>query len=184
MSEVKEPKAVEKKVKVSREITDMTDRAERAQAQMRAARAAAPDGILVTKPVSDVRQKQLIAAHASIDGFDGQDADGGFHYMFGDRDLSNEYPDQGYVPCMDRGTNGTRKQEACQGDPMWKIPTDLYELALSDRANKAKAIAEQRAIEDTKAANKTGYASENIQTAQPGTEAGAQILREAGVGSG
>lgn len=167
-------------VTVDPKLKEMRDRAIAAQAQSRAMRKEAPSvgvkGVRMTIP-----QKDLIDKYAKIDGTKGQDSNGGDHYMFGDRDLTDQYPDQGYEPVLDRGAGGTMKQVSWQGDPMWKIPSDLYKAQLEENAKRALHISRSESEAQTANTNRSGVMNEEVQTAATDSAEAQKILHEAGV---
>ena len=167
------------KVKVDPKLLEMAERAKTAQAQAREERKQAPNGLLLN-PKQSVEQKVLISKYAKRLGQKGQDADGGMHLMFGDRTLTDQYPDEGYEPVLDTSAGGTRKQVMCKGDPMWQIPTDIYEGRIKDNAARAEMLAAQKS-KASEGSNPVA-SGETLQTAKIGTpEAVAIAKREAGV---
>lgn len=166
--------------KTAAQIREMQQRAEQARKQARELRATAP-GVALMNPTLNVPRKQLIAKHAKADGFKGNDDPGGMHYMFGDRELTDQYPDMGYEPVLTRGSGNTLKQETWHGDPMWKIPTDLYQARLEENAQRSRTIAERAAQERVESDNRSGVSQSELQTARVGTAEADRILREAGV---
>ena len=166
--------------KMDPKLRDMTERAERAQAQARELRATAPD-VAMGRPKSNIPQRKLEAKYARMDGFKGNDDPAGMHYMFGDRDLTEQYPDEGYVPVLEKGVGGTVKQVTWQGDPMWKIPTDIYTARLEDNAARGKRMGQENAAADMARANRSGVVTEQLQTATAGSPDADRILQEAGV---
>ena len=166
-------------MKVDPKIVEMEARAKEAQGQARALRKQAPNGVLLD-PIQSVEQKVLIDRAAKEMGFKGNDDPNGMHFMFGDRDMTDQYPDLGYLPRTVMGNGGTRKQEMCKGDPMWMIPTDIYDGRIKDNAARANKLARQQAKSDL---DRSPVASgETLQTARVGTpEAIALAKQEAGV---
>lgn len=65
-----------------------------------------------------IRQKEAFERFSKDSG--GQD--GEFHFMFGDRELSDFYADHGYEPVLFQG-----RHHQIDGDPMWKIPTEMFD---------------------------------------------------------
>ena len=165
---------------VDPKIKDMQERAKIAQKQARELRKQAPDISLKSVKMS-IPQKDLMAQYAKADGTQGPDAKGGFHYMFGDRDLSDQYPDMGYEPVIERGLGGTVKQVTWQGDPMWKIPTDVYQARLEDNAQRAMRVSASESHAQTQATNRSGVMEETFQTAAANSVEADKIMREAGV---
>lgn len=166
--------------KIDPKIADMQERARAAQQQARALRKEAP-GVMLQDPMHRIPQKDLFKKYAERDGFKGQDDPAGFHYMFGDRNMTDQYPDLGYEPVLEKGTGGTVKQVTWGGDPMWKIPTDLHNAQLkenADRANRASRNEAERAVEAT---NRSATMQESLDTAEVGTQGAMDIALEAGI---
>ena len=175
-----EAKSETKVQKIDPKYAEMSERAERAQLQARELRATAPD-VALGRAKQTIPQKTLIAKYAKRDGFAGQDAPDGMHYTFLDRDLTDQYPDEGYVPVLERGLGGTVKQVTWQGDPMWKIPTDIYKARLEDNAARGKRVGKETADAESAKVNRSGVVSESLQTAESGSPDADRILQEAGV---
>jgi hypothetical protein len=106
-------------------------------------------------PPIDVRgfamipQKSMIEKYAKETG--GQNAPKGFHFMFGDRKLGDNYADQGYEPVLENG-----KHVHVEGDPLWKIPTSLYQADLSGVKARSDFLLKARVKEDAAAVKASG----------------------------
>ena len=96
---------------VDKQANDWLERAKAAQAQRRSI-----SDISVRAKIT-IPQKELIAKHAP----ECVGADATYHPLFGDRNLSETYVDEGYEPVMFQG-----KQVQYGGDPLWKLPMDLH----------------------------------------------------------
>jgi hypothetical protein len=169
------------KEKVPAQIKAMQERAATAQAQARDQRKQAPD-ISLSQPWKSVPQKYLINKYAKRDGFKGQDDPAGKHYMFGDRNETAQMPDFGYEPVTDKSASGTVEQVTCQGDPLWAIPTDIYQARVDEGAARSRHIAERMVQAETDKANRSPISSgESLQTAKAQTPEADRILHEAGL---
>ena len=108
-------------------------------------------------PAIDVRgfapiaQKVMFEKYARETG--GQDAPKGFHFMFGDRTLGDNYADQGYEPVMENG-----RHVNVQGDPLWKIPTSMYQSDLATAKSRSDFLLKARVKDDAAAASAGGAA--------------------------
>jgi hypothetical protein len=111
-----------------------------------------------TAPPVDVRgfatvqQKVLIKKFAEPHG--GQDAKDGFHFMFGDRKLGDNYADKGYEPVMLNGN-----QVHFEGDPLWKIPTELHEQDKQADVARSDFLLKQRVADDAKQGSHKAHAA-------------------------
>uniref|UniRef100_A0A6M3IH54 Uncharacterized protein n=1 Tax=viral metagenome TaxID=1070528 RepID=A0A6M3IH54_9ZZZZ len=113
--------------KVSAQIESLQERAKSAQEMRRSAPAVDAAGF-VTVP-----QKDIINRVARTEG--GQD--GKWHYTFQDKNLLDELADKGYEPALDPNTG---KWIWYHGDPLMKIPTDLFELSLKENSARSAAL--------------------------------------------
>jgi len=164
------------KQKIDPKLLEMEARAKTAQAQAREQRKQAPDGLLIGAKHS-IEQKVLIEKYAKKLGQKGQDAEGGMHLTFLDRDLTDQYPDQGYQPVIDTSAGGVRKQVVSRGgDPMWMIPTDIYKGQLRDTAARANKLAQQQV--QAKIGTTPTAPGETLQTAKIGTPEAVALARQ------
>ena len=143
---------VPKQVIRDAETQDYIERAKIAREQRRAAPMTGLDGKI------KIPQKEAIARFSKDTG--GQN--GEFHWMFGDREMSSYYADQGYEPVLDQG-----RHFSIAGDPMWKIPTDLHQSQLEAIAAESNRILKARREETVE-----------------GTEGGATATNEVKVSDG
>ena len=96
-----------------------------------------------------IPQKAMIEKYAKETG--GQNAPKGFHFMFGDRKLGDNYADLGSEPVLENG-----KHVNVEGDPLWKIPTALYQADLASVKARSDFLLKARVKEDADAVKATG----------------------------
>ena len=122
-----EPEPQASSYPISQRFKDDTSRAKRAQEQRKAAPPINVHGH------AEVELKALINHYAEPYG--GQDAENGYHFMCGNRKLTDRYPDQGYEPEYDRGVHVNNN-----GDPMYKMPTWMYKQNLEIDRKRSDAL--------------------------------------------
>ena len=154
------------------ELREMIARAQEAARIQRELRKSAPD-ISTRSRRKTVPQKVLLEKYARRDGFEKNDASGGYHYMFGDRVLRSIYPDQAYEPVLDNG-----KQVNYHGDEMWKKPMDLYDDFLQEAVDADQQRMNRRSAEEDAAASAGVQISKVEGSAKPGTKEFEELQKE------
>ena len=83
--------------------------------------------------------------------------DAEFHEFFGDKDDSRLYAHRGYEPVL----NEHKEQVTHEGDPLWRLPTDVWKKTreVSEKKSKSRLKSSSKEMMDLKTSNsisKTG----------------------------
>jgi len=106
-------------------IAELQKRARENVQKARYLRASAPEGVRISG-MTGIQLDQTLDRWGKLFGDN-------WHFMTGDRNLSEQYVDQGYEPVVIDG-----RWENNEGDPGWMIPKDVYEGRLSDLSKHAE----------------------------------------------
>ena len=154
---------------VSKEMKEYIAQAEKAREE----RKSTP--LIVVGGPQPIRQKEIIADFCKRDGFDRNDAPGGFHYYFEDRAGVGAAARTGREPVINPDTN---EVETYMGDVLMRIPTELFEEELT--RTKARTEQQMRAQRkrDLNSPVTTDVVEKSIEAGKPLDEESAKLLNE------